>query len=213
MQHVGEDRRHGDRGQVGEHEDPAEPLAQHDEQPDVDHGGHQRHEGEAAQPLGHGGRCVDAGLGGVGGSVGPTVVRARARRDRARRAGGEDDRQPDAEHGEGVRDPLDGLAPVGELDVLVGGDHHHEVGRHPVGPSAPSTCQLGKYDAFTSTGAPGAVDVEGDAVGADLDVRAPRRSGTGRTLGLGVVRVDALPARRGRTRRGTTSAAPGPGTR
>ena len=95
VQHVGHDRRHGDGGEVGQHEDPAEPLAQ------------QRRAGRrrppwAPAPRGRSRRSRSAHAArGAAGS--PRRARCRSRRlrlvGRAARAGqqGEDDRQPEAD--------------------------------------------------------------------------------------------------------------------
>src|SRR5690606_17024006 len=50
VQEVGHDARRGDGRQVGEDEDPAEPLSEHDEQPDVDRRRHERQDGEPPEP-------------------------------------------------------------------------------------------------------------------------------------------------------------------
>ena len=90
-----------------------------------------------------------SGLGGRA-EVGP----ARRRRRRPRPARTSSTRPTTPSRVRSVRQVLDAGAAVGELDVGVGRDHDHEVGRHPVGPSAPDAFQLGKYDIFTRTGSP-----------------------------------------------------------
>ena len=78
---------------------------------------------------------------------------------------------------------LDAGAAVGQLDVGVGRDHHHEVGRHPVRPLGPGDLPVGEVRHLHQHRDADLVDVEGDALVADLDVRTPRPRRQRRSVG------------------------------
>ena len=181
VQHVGDDRGHGDRGEVGQRRGSSRsPAAAATSSPMSTTVGtsatRARRRSRSVTGRGAPGRRSAAAL-----AVGGIVAVGGPRRDRSagvgRRAAGhgrpqgEEDGERDPERGEGVGDPLDRLAPVGQLDVLVGGDHHHEVRRDPVGPVGTLDPPVGEVRRLHEHRRARRVDVEGDAVGADLDAR------------------------------------------